>query len=466
MDERRLGVERRRLGEFLVRRQFFQRQFLALFQRGQGRFLLLRVVGGFLVQRGEAVERDPEARRAEQVIPRRDGCGHRILDAVGHLACHKAAPNQAVKLGGVAADALLDLVGCQLRHRRTNGFVGVLGGGGGTALPLAGGLADVILAPAVSNKGLGRGLGLGGDAQRVSTHIGDEAHGAVARDVHAFVQCLGGAHRAGGREAKGAAGVLLQSRGDEGRRGLAAALAFFNFGNGVVLAVQRGQDAVGLGLVRHRQLFAVGGGGQASGELALVALGVEQRVDVPILVGLEIFNFNFPVADQAHSHTLHAACGQALADLAPQKRAELVAHQAIQLAPGLLGVEQVNVDGAGVGHALLDAFFGDFIKGHAVGRGRIQPQNVRQVPADGLALAVRVGCQQHAVALFGFGLQFFDEFLLALDGDIFRCIAIFDINAQRAGGQVAHMAHAGCDLIATAQILANGFRLGRGFHDD
>ena len=119
-----------------------------------------------------------------------------------------------------------------------------------------------------------------------------------------------------------------------------------------------------------------------------------------------------------------------------------------------------------MGHALLDALLCDLVKGHAVGRSGVQPQNVRQMPADSLALAVRVGRKQDAIALFGLGLQLLDKLLLALDRDIFRLIAIFDINAQRTGGQVAHMAHAGRDLVAAAQILANGLCLGRGFHDD
>ena len=466
VDQRGLGVKRRRLGELLVRRQLFEFEGLALLQRGQGGLLLFGVVGGFLVQRGEAVERDAEARRTEQVVPCRDGRGDGVLNAVGHLAGHKAAPDQAVELCGVAADALLDLVGGQLGHRRADGLVGVLRGGGGAAFPLAGGLADVVVAPALRNKGLGRGLSLGGNAQRVGTHIGDKTHRAVARNVHAFIQRLGGAHRAGGREAERAARVLLQGGRDEGRRGLAAALALFDLRDGVVPAVQRGQDAVGPLLIGDGQLFAVGGGGQAGRELTLLALRVQQRVDVPVFVWLEVFNFQLTVPDQPHGHALHAACGQAAADLFPQERAQFVADQTIQLAPGLLGVEQVDIDGARVGHALLDALLRDLVKGHAVGCAGVQPQNVRQMPADGLALAVRVGCQQDAVALFGLGLQLLDELLLALDGDIFRCIAIFDINAQRAGGQVAHMAHTGRDLVAAAQILANGLGLGRGFHDD
>jgi hypothetical protein len=42
---------------------------------------------------------------------------------------------------------------------------------------------------------------------------------------------------------------------------------------------------------------------------------------------------------------------------------------------------------------------------------------------------------------------------------------MFHINAQRAGGQVPDMAHAGRYSIAAAQVFANGLCLGWGFHD-
>lgn len=162
LDERRLGVARGRLGELLLGLQLPQLQHHALLQRRQRGLFLLFLVGGFLVQRGKAVERHHIAAGTEQVARRGDVGRDGVLLAVAHLACDKAAPDQAVELCGVAADALLDLVGGQLGHRRADGLVGVLRGGGGAAFPLAGGLADVVVAPALRNKGLGRGLGLGG----------------------------------------------------------------------------------------------------------------------------------------------------------------------------------------------------------------------------------------------------------------------------------------------------------------
>ena len=88
------------------------------------------------------------------------------------------------------------------------------------------------------------------------------------------------------------------------------------------------------------------------------------------------------------------------------------------------------------------------------------------MPADRLAFAVRVGCKQNAVGFLGLGFQLFDQFLLALDRDIFRGIAMLDINAQLAGGQVPHMAHAGRDLVPRPKVFANRLGFCRGLYND
>ena len=89
-----------------------------------------------------------------------------------------------------------------------------------------------------------------------------------------------------------------------------------------------------------------------------------------------------------------------------------------------------------------------------------------QMPADGLALTVRVSGKVDLIGLFGLALQFLDELFLALDVDILRGIVMIHIDAQLAGGQVADVAHAGGDLVAIAQIFPNGLRLGRRLHDN
>ena len=344
--------------------------------------------------------------------------------------------------------------------------MGVLSGGGAAALVGALGGADVPLPVGFGDILLGTGHRFVGDAQAVGTHVGDQTHGAPPGDVHAFVQGLGGAHGAGGGEAQAAAGLLLQGGGDERRCGHLFAVAALQFGHGVIRALQVLHDAHGLGLVGDLQLFARGGAVEAGSELFLAGRRRQGGVQVPVFLGLEVLDLLFPVHDQAHGHALHPSGGQAPAHLAPQKRAELVAHQTVQNAAGLLGVEQVDVDGPGMGHALGDTLLGDLTEGDPVGVLDVQTQEMGQMPADGLALTVRVSGKEDLVGLFGLALQFLDELFLALDVDILRGVVVVHIDAQLAGGQIADVAHAGGDFVAIAQIFPNGLRLGRRLHDN
>ena len=464
LDEGSFGIAGGRLGELLLALQLPQLEHLSLLQRGEVGFLLFLFVGGFLVQGGKAVKGHGVAAGFEVVIRRADGDRHGILLAVCHLACHKAAPDHAVQLCGVAADALVHLVRGQGGHRGTDGFVGVLCCRGTLGLPCALIGADIRLAVSTGDILLGGSHSLVRNAQTVGTHIGDKTHHAVSGNVHAFVQGLGGAHGAGGCKAQPAGGLLLQGTGDKGRGGLLCALAALELAHHIACALQTLFNGTCLGLAFGQQLFAVGVRGKACHK-AFVP-GTQGGVHVPVFIGLKVFDLLFPVIDQPHRHALHTACGQAAAHLTPQERTELVAHQTVQHAARLLGVEQIFVDGTGVGHALLHTLFGDLVKGDTVGLVGVQPQNIGQMPADGLALAVRVGRQQHAVGVFGLALQLLDELFLALDADVLRGIAMLHINAQLRCGQIADMAHAGSDLVVIAQIFADGFRLCRRLHDN
>ena len=283
-------------------------------------------------------------------------------------------------------------------------------------------------------------------------------------NVHAFVQRLGGTHSAGGRKAQAAGCLLLQGTGDKGRGGLLCALAALELAHHIACALQTLLDGACFSLAFGQQLFAVGVRGKACHKTLVP--GTQGGVHVPVFIGLKVFDLLFPVVDQPHRHALHTACGQTAAHLAPQKRTELIAYQTVQHAARLLGVEQIFINGTGMGHTLLHAFFGDLVKGDAVGLVGVQPQNVCQMPADGFAFAVRVGRQQHAVGVFGLALQLLDELFFALDADVLRGIAMLHINAQLRCGQIADMTHAGGDLVVIAQIFADGFRLCRRLHDN
>ena len=342
--------------------------------------------------------------------------------------------------------------------------MGVLGSGGAAGLPGALIGTDILFPVGPRNIFLGSGHSLVRNSQTVGTHVGNQTHGAVTGDVHAFVEGLGGPHGAGGGEAQPPGGLLLEGTGDKGGGGLFGPLAPLELAHGIAGAVQAFFDGPGLGLVVGQQFFARCVRGQPGREL--FPAGRESGIHVPVFLGDKGLDFLFPVVDQPDRHALNPACRQAPANLSPQEGAQLIAHQTIQDPAGLLGVEQILVDGPGMGHPLLDPLLGDLVKGDPVGLLGVDAQEVGQVPADGLALPVRVGGQEDAVGLFGLGFELLDEFLLALDVDVLGRIAVLHINAELGGGQVPDVAHAGRHLVILAQIFADGFRLGRRFHNN
>ena len=139
----------------------------------------------------------------------------------------------------------------------------------------------------------------------------------------------------------------------------------------------------------------------------------------------------------------------------------MIAHDAVQHPPGLLGVDQVHVDGAGMGDGFPHHLFGNLVEGDPVGLVVGYVQKLLQVPGDGLPLPVRVGGQKDAFTLFRGLFQLVDDLFLALDGLIVRLKIACHVHAQLALGQVPHMAHGGLYLIARAQIFSDGFCLGR-----
>src|SRR5207253_1298555 len=78
-------------------------------------------------------------------------------------------------------------------------------------------------------------------------------------------------------------------------------------------------------------------------------------------------------------------------DFFPEERGDLVAHDAVEDAPRLLGVDTVLVDGVGLSERLLDVTLGDGREDDALGVAALDAQFLREVPRDGLTLAIEVG---------------------------------------------------------------------------
>ena len=189
------------------------------------------------------------------------------------------------------------------------------------------------------------------------------------------------------------------------------------------------------------------------GEAAGTADAAEVHVQRPVFLRLEGADLIFAVNHDPCGHRLHAPGGQAGLDLAPEQRAELVAHNAVEHAARLLRIDQILIDLARVLDALGDDLLRDLVESHALGLVVRQIQQLLQVPRNGLSLAVRVGREIDGSGRFGALFQVGDHVGAILHGQILRREVAVDIDTHRALGQVAQMAHRGHDLIVAAQIF-------------
>ena len=195
--------------------------------------------------------------------------------------------------------------------------------------------------------------------QGVGTHVRDQTGQALALDLHAFVELLGHHHGALRCHRQLAGGFLLQSRRDEGRRRRPLFLGFFHSFDPIGLPLDGLQHLVGLLLaVQFHLALAIA---VKAGQKALAARG-QRDFNGPIFLGLEGLDLPLPVHDEPCHHRLHPARRKAGPHLAPQKRRQLIAHDAVQDAPPLLGVHQVHVDVPGVLHTGQHRFFGDLVE--------------------------------------------------------------------------------------------------------
>ena len=199
-------------------------------------------------------------------------------------------------------------------------------------------------------------------------------------------------------------------------------------------------------------------------------LGVQHRIQSPVLDGLECTDLTFALDDQAHGDGLHTSSGESSADLIPEQRRNLIADQAVENAAGLLRVNQILVQLAGVLEGLLHRLLGDLVESYAANLFSflgVGAQLEREVVGNGLALAVRVRRQKDLVGFGGGPLELRDDLLLARRDDQRRLEgAILQLYANIVLGQVHDVAHRGQHLEAFAQIFLNRLCLGGRLDDN
>ncbi len=229
-----------------------------------------------------------------------------------------------------------------------------------------------------------------------------------------------------------------------------------------------------------RDALAVDGeeAGRERARLVLLA-GVEGGLEVPVRRRAERHPGPLALDDEPGGHRLHAAGGQAAHDLLPEHRADLVAVQTVEDAAGLLGVDEVHVDVARVGHGVLDGLAGDLVEDDALDRHR-RLQLVEQVPGDGLALAVLIRREHELVGVLEQLLELGDLRLLVGGHDVDRLEGVVDVDPEArprlalvlgrhlvgALGQVTDVPDAGVHDVAVAEIARDAADLVRRLDDD
>ena len=325
-------------------------------------------------------------------------------------------------------------------------------------------LSIICRAVAAANYLACSGQRLLGDTQGIGTHVSDQADRALTGDLYALVKLLRDHHRAARGHVELARCLLLECRGDKGRRGGALFLRFLHAGHGKRLALQRVQN--GLHILLTRQLALLRVAVVVRGEAAGLAGAVQIYIQRPVFLRDKGPDLVLAVDDQTGRDRLHASGGQALADLFPEQGAELIADNAVEHAARLLRVDEILVDGTRVLDGFLHDVACDLVEGHAVCLVIRNVQQIFQMPRDGFALAVRVSREIDAAGALRGLAQVCDDVFLSLERLVLRLKIVLDIDAQRALRQIAQMAHAGLDLIVGAKIFSDGFGLRGRLHDD
>src|SRR5690606_12983923 len=277
---------------------------------------------------------------------------------------------------------------------------------------------------------------------------------------------LGDGHRFARREAQAARCLLLHRARREGRRRVALALAALDGVNDELRPLKLFKDGLDGLLVGEVDLLptdAVQPRAEAQA-VGVVALGLagKVRLDGPVLLRREVLDLTLALDDQPHGDRLHAARRQARADLLPQQRTELVAHQPVEDAARLLRVDQVHIDAARALEGLADRVRGDLVEHHAACAVRVDLGGGHQVPGNRLAFAVEVGCQVDFLGLCRGFLKLLHQLALVVGHAVARLEVVLDVNRELRLEQVTHVPDRSPDLVALAQVVFNGARLRRG----
>ena len=231
-------------------------------------------------------------------------------------------------------------------------------------------VGQILGAEALRDDAADLGQRLVGERHGVGAHVADETDGAFA-DVDTLVQALRDGHRALRAEAELARSFLLERRGRERRRRVAAALLLVDLrdrqhaARGVANRLLGGADR---GFVGERELLDLLA--RVDGEPRRKRLRglLGDRFDRPVFLRLERRDLVLALDDEAQRRALHAARGQPAPHLLPEQRRQIEADQIVERAPRLLRVDELLGEIARLLDGFLDRALRDLVEHDALHR--------------------------------------------------------------------------------------------------
>ena len=419
---------------------------------------------GFLPYGGIAREAERPAARFERIVAVRDLDLHCVVQRFRHLGGDKALVNEFIDAVMLSVEQFFDRFGRARQIDGTDRLVRVLRAlFGGVEIGLCG---EIFLAVIRLDILPCRRLCVRRDARGVGTDIGDERDVAKPLYVDTLIEVLRHEHGLGRGHAEFVGSVLLQRARGERRGRVGFCDRLFDGCDGVSARRQRGERGVRLLLVADLALFALVFFQRRLEGRELFRLVLQFDVYRPIFFRSERLNLPFALDDEPERDGLHAPRRKTVADLIVQKGRELVTHEAVEHAARLLRVHEVIVDRARVFEGSLHRLGRDLVELDAVFALRIQPEHRLQMPRNGFALAVGVGCEIYFIRLFGFLREAFDDRLLPGGIDVARLVVVVYGDAELFGRKIADMPARSVYLIFPFQIARDGFCLARRLYDD
>ncbi len=457
LDQRSFREARRRLGEVLGGLdRALGRHVARLHLRQQAAVLVLAVVQPFLIDRKEAGEADHLPRGAQFMASGGIAEGDRgAFQLRGrHLAGHRALENEVVKPRFIrTASAFAGEIG---RADRLVRFLRVLGLGAVEARLFRQVGAVIARLDRIAQRHDRARVHL----HAIGPHIGDRAR---------FVERLRAAHGVLRRETELARGLLLQGRCGERRRGVALQRLGLDALHGEAPGFHRGLGLHRDALIAEAEALQLHALERHEPRVEFRPVVLHPCQHAPVFLRAERLDLALPLDDQAQRDRLHAPRALGPGELPPQHRREGEAEQVVERAPRQIGVDQGLIELAGLGHRLGHGLLGDRVEGDAgdlLGQRLPLRQQIAHVPADRLALAIRVGRQNEAGRALGrVGNLFEAALLVAIEFPLHRKV-VLRLHAAILGRQIADMAIGSEDLVVLAEILLDGLRLGGRFYDD